>query len=182
MILRSWVAALASSATLLAQQSIQENNTWTIDVNGHRVEAPVYSISESPVESQRVERAKSINGRMVPIQSFEDSVVRQDSKGKVVVRMVRKYDATGNLGLPLKSVIEEKKNPDGSTTIQSTSYEADINGNMQLYERSTTQIRKGAATETSTTVERATLNGALQPVERSTSVERPTAGDRKSVV
>jgi hypothetical protein len=44
-----------------------------------------------------------------------------------------------------------------------------------VYERSTSQIRKGAETETSTTIERATLNGSLQTVERSMSVERPTS-------
>jgi hypothetical protein len=178
---RTWVAALALSATLLAQQSKQQDSTWTIDANGHRVEGPVYIGSESSAGSQRVEKAQSINGRMVPIQSFEDRVVRQDSQSKVIERIIRKYDATGNLGLPMKSVIEEKKNPDGSTTIQSTSYEADVNGNMQMFERSTTQIRKAAATETSTTVERATLNGALQTVERNTSVERPTSGGGSQV-
>jgi len=75
----------------------------------------------------------------------------------------------------MKVRIEETKNPDGSTTIQSTTYEADVNGNLRLYERATTQIRKGDTTEASTTVERATLNGSLQTTERSTSIERKTA-------
>jgi len=122
-----------------------------------------------------VETAQSINGRMVPIQAAEDRVLRQDAQGKEVERIIRKYDANGNPGPPTKVVIEETKNPDGSTTIRSTTYEADINGNLKLFERATTQIRKGDTTETTTTVERAALSGSLQPTERSTSIERKTA-------
>jgi hypothetical protein len=171
---RLWVAGLAFGATLLAQQGTQQSSTWTIDANGQRVEGPRYTAIESPQGSQRVETAQSINGRMVPIQSAEDRVLRQDPQRKEVERIIRKYDATGNPGPPVKVRIEETKNADGSTTIQSTTYEADINGNLKLFERATTQIRKGDTTETSTTVERATLNGSLQTTERSTSLERKT--------
>src|SRR5260370_39021792 len=112
---------------------------------------------------------------MGPIQSAEDRVLREDSQGKVVERTIRKFDPSGTPGLPIKVRIEEKTNPDGSTTVQSTAYEADINGNLQLFDRSTSQTSKNGATESATTVERATLNGALQTVERDTKVERPTA-------
>jgi hypothetical protein len=171
---RILAAGFAMVAALLAQQSSQQSSVYTLDVNGHRVEGPHYSVTEAPSGSQRIESAQSINGRMVPIQSAEDRVLREDSQGKVVERVIRKYDPSGTPGQPIKVRIEEKKNPDGSTTIQSTAYEADINGNLQVFERSTSQIRKNGATETSTTVERATLNGALQPVERDTKIERPT--------
>ena len=90
-------------------------------------------------------------------------------------RLIRQYDPNGNPGPPVKIRIEESKNPDGSTTIRSSAYQADFNGNQQLFERSTTEIRKGAATETTTTVERATQNGGLAPVERIATVEKPTA-------
>ena len=78
----------------------------------------------------------SYNPRGVPIQGAEERVLRDDSQGKVVERVIRKYDATGNPGLPIKVRIEEKKNADGSTTVQSSAYESDINGNLQLFERS----------------------------------------------
>jgi hypothetical protein len=171
---RLWIAGLALAAALPAQQSTQQSSVWTTDASGNRVEGPRYTSVESPTGSQRVETAQSINGRMVPIQGTEERVLREDLQGKVVERVIRKYDANGNPGLPIKVRIEEKKNPDGSTTIQSTAYESDINGNMQLIERSTSQIRKNGGTETSTTVERATLNGPLQTVERNMTVERPT--------
>src|SRR5260370_41179263 len=110
---------------------------------------------------------------MVPIQSAEDRVLRQDAQRKEVERIIRKYDATGNPGPPMKLRIEETKNPDGSTTIQSTTYEADINGNLKLFERATTQIRKGDTTETSTTVERGRRTRSLQTTAGSTRLDRP---------
>jgi hypothetical protein len=171
---RILIAGFALAAALPAQQSTQQSSVWTTDASGNRVEGPRYTAVESPAGSQRVETAQSINGRMVPIQGTEERVLRDDSQGKVVERTIRKYDATGNPGLPIKVRIEEKKNADGSTTIQSSAYESDINGNLQLFERSTSEIRKNSATETSTTVERATLNGPLQTVERDTKLERPT--------
>jgi hypothetical protein len=171
---RILIAGFALAAALPAQQSSQQSTVWSTDASGNRVDGPRYTAVESPSGSQRVETAQSINGRMVPIQGTEERVLRDDSQGKVVERVIRKYDATGNPGLPIKVRIEEKKNPDGSTTVQSSAYEADVNGNMQLFERSTSEIRKNGATETSTTVERATINGPLQTVERDTKVERPT--------
>jgi hypothetical protein len=168
------IAGFTLAAALSAQQSSQQSSVWSTDASGNRVEGPRYTAVESPTGSQRVETAQSINGRMVPIQGTEERVLHEDSQSKVVERVIRKYDANGNPGLPIKVHIEEKKNPDGSTTLQSTAYEADINGNMQLIERSTSQIRKNGATETSTTVERATLNGPLQTVERDMKVEQQT--------
>jgi hypothetical protein len=168
------MAGFGLAAALSAQQASQQSSVWSVDASGQRVEGPRYTSVESPSGSQRIETAQSINGRMVPIQGAEDRVLREDSQGKVVERVIRKYDANGNPGPPVKVHIEEKKNSDGSTTIQSSVYEADINGNLHLSERATSQIRKNGATETSTTVERATLNGALQTVERDSKVERPT--------
>ena len=171
-----WVAGFAFGAILLAQQSSQQSSTWTIDSSGQRVEGHTYTSEESPGGGRHIEAARSINGRMVPVQSTEDRVLRQDPQGKSVERIVRKYDQNGNPVPAAKVLTEETKNPDGSTTITSSAYEADLNGNMRLSERSTTQIRKGATTETTTTVERTGLNGSLQTTERAMSVERPAAG------
>ena len=152
---RMSVAATAFAATLTAQQATQQGAGWSIDTSGHRVEGSQYTVVESPAGSQRVESLRSINGRMVPLQGSEDRVLRQDAQGKVVERTVLRYDANGTPGPPVKVRIEEKKNPDGSTTIQSTAYESDLNGNPRLFERSTTEIRKGAENRTSTMIERA---------------------------
>src|SRR5438045_8856673 len=100
------------AATSLAQQSTQQSGAWTIDASGHRVEGPGYAVTESPAGGQRVQTQQSINGRMVPIQSIEDHVISQDSRGKVVERVVRKYDPNGNLGPPSQTRIGEPKNPE----------------------------------------------------------------------
>jgi hypothetical protein len=174
------VAGLSAAATLAAQQTAGQSSVYTVDVNGNRVAGPTYSYTETPQGNQRVETARTINGRLAPIQSTEDKVLQQDSQTKVVERVIRKYDAAGVPGQPITIRIEEKKNSDGSTSIQSTAYETDINGNKQLFERSTTQTRPGGgATETSTTVERATLNGGLQAVERDSKVERKSGDTTK---
>src|SRR5438132_1757180 len=99
---RLWVSGLVFGAVLLAQQSTLQTSTWTLDASGRRVEGPSYTAIESLQGSQRQETAQSINGRMVPIQSAEDRVLRQDPQRKEVERIIRKYDATGNPGPPMK--------------------------------------------------------------------------------
>src|SRR4029077_8622451 len=133
------VAGLAFGATLLAQESAQQTNTWTIDVNGHRVDGFQYDASESPAGSLRVETLKSINGRMTPVQSAEDRLLRQDAQAKVVERVIRRFDGDGNPASSIKVRIEETRNPDGPLTIQSSAYQSDLNGNFQLFERATSQ-------------------------------------------
>src|SRR5580704_1030576 len=110
---RILIAGFVLVAAVTAQQIKQQSSVWMTDASGNRVEGPVYTAVESPSGSQRVETAQSINGRMVPIQATEERVLRNDPQGKVVERVIRKYDATGNPGLPIKVHIEEKKNPDG---------------------------------------------------------------------
>jgi hypothetical protein len=177
MSIRMVFAVPTLAATLFAQQTTEQSTLWSIDANGHRVDSARYATTESPAGSQRVETVQSINGRMVPLQVNEDRVLSQDPRNKVVERIIRKYDANGNLGLPIKVRIEETRNPDGSATIRSTAYESDINGNLQIFERTITEVRKSpSATATSVNVERATLNGGLSPVQRIQSIERPTAG------
>ncbi len=177
MSVRLLLAGLAAGAALLAQQTTEQSSSWTLDVNGHRVEGPQITALETPASQavRRAETLRSANGRMVPVQTMEDKVVNPDPNNKVVERVIRKYDANGNPAQAIKVRIEQKKNPDGSTTIQSVSSQSDVNGNEQVFERATTQVRKSTATETSTTVERATLNG-FQTVERDMRVERPTSG------
>ena len=63
-------------------------------------------------------------------------------------------------------MIEEQKRPDGSSTIQSTTYTTDINGNTQITEKSVTDTQKNGSGETSeTVVQRPTVNG-LETVEK----------------
>ena len=92
---RTWLALPAFAGALMAQQASSQAGGWMIDANGQRVEGPRYTVVESPTGSQRVEAARSINGRMVTIQATEDRVIRNDAQGKVVERTIRMYDANG---------------------------------------------------------------------------------------
>ncbi|MEO7652300.1 MAG: hypothetical protein ABIZ80_17685 [Bryobacteraceae bacterium] len=167
------------TGSLGAQQSSGRTSTTSIDVNGRRVENAGYSSVEGPGGSRSEVTVRSINGRNVPMQSVEERVLEQNSQGKVVERVVRKYDANGSPAATETVRVEERKNPDGSSTIRSTTYHADVNGRPQLTERATTQVRKGQAAESTTVVERATLNGSLETVEKATSVERPEGGGKR---
>lgn len=104
------------------------------------------------------------------MEQVEERVVRDDSSGKVTERITRRYDPQGNPLPPERQMIEEQKRADGGSTVQSTTYRADLNGNMQVIEKSQTDTQKSASSDVSeTVVQRLTPNG-LQPVEKQSQV------------
>ena len=120
----------------MAQQSNVSGST-SIDVNGNVVaDGPTISQTKSANSSQTVVTTQSINGRSVPMEQVEERVLRNDASGKLTERIVQRYDPQGNPLPPARETIEEQKRPDGSSTIQSTTYRTDINGNMQIVEKS----------------------------------------------
>jgi hypothetical protein len=161
---------LACPLCLMAQQSSVSGST-SIDVNGNRVaDGPTISQTKSANGSQTVVTTQSINGRSVPMEQVEERVLRDDASGKLTERIVRRYDPQGNPLPPSRETVEEQKRPDGSSTLQSTTYRSDINGNMQIIEKSTTDTRTSGSSETSeTVVQRPTANG-LETVEKQSQV------------
>jgi hypothetical protein len=104
------------------------------------------------------------------MEQVEEHILRNDSSGKVTERIVRRYDPQGNPLPPVRQTIEEQKRPDGSSTVQSTTYSTDINGNAQITEKSVTDTQKNASGATSeTVVQRPTVNG-LETVEKQSQV------------
>lgn len=172
---RCLFATLACALSLSTQQSnAQQSNissSTSVDVNGNYVSnGPTISQTSSANGSQTTETMQSINGRTVPMEQVEERVVRNDASGKVTERIVHRYDPQGNPMPPVRQTIEEQRRPDGSSTIQSTTYRGDINGNMQIIEKSVTDTQKNASGETSeTVVQRPTANG-LQTVEKQSQV------------
>jgi len=162
--------ALAGSLCLTAQQS-NVSSTTSVDVNGNVVgDGPTISQTKSTNSSQTTVTTQSLNGRTVPLEQVEERVLRNDASGKVTERIVRRYDPQGNPLPPVRETSEEQKRPDGSSSVQSTTYRADINGNMQILEKSVTETRKNASGETSeTVVQRPTANG-LETVEKQSQV------------
>ncbi len=160
------LATLACSLSLAAQQSTVSDST-SVDVNGNRVsDGPVISRTKSATGSVTTESRRSINGGTVPVEQVEERVLREDASGKVTERTIRRFDPQGNPMPSVRETIEEQKRPDGSSTIQSTTYRGDINGNMQIAEKTTTDSHPTGSGESSETlVQRATADG-LTTVEK----------------
>ncbi|HTC35356.1 MAG TPA: hypothetical protein VK724_18420 [Bryobacteraceae bacterium] len=157
---------LVAAASLAAQQS-NVTSTTSVDINGNQVaDGPRISQTRSATGSVTTETRQSINGGSVPVERVEEHVLRDDASGRVVERLIRRYDPQGNPMPSVKETIEEQKNPDGSSTTQSTTSRGDINGNMQVIERTITDSRPNGSGESSQTiVQRPTANG-LETVEK----------------
>ncbi len=166
------VSTIASVLTLCAQQS-SVTSASSVDINGRRVaEGPGVIRTKSNSHTETTEVLQSVNGRSVPIERVEEHVIREDASGRVVERIIHRFDQTGNPTAPVKETIEETKRPDGSSTKQVTTYRGDINGGMQLIEKSMTQVRTSGATEsTETLIQRPTVNGSLETVEKQSSTK-----------
>ena len=166
------VATIASACMLTAQQS-SVTSTSSVNINGDRVpDGPSVIHSKSDGRSETTEVVQSINGRTVPIERVEQRVVSEDSSGRVTERLIRRYDQTGSPTTPVKEIIAEQKRPDGSSTKQVSTYRGDINGGMQLIEKSTTDTQVSGSTENAeTVVQRPTVNGSLDTVEKQSTVK-----------
>jgi hypothetical protein len=168
---------LLLAGALCAQQA-SVTSTTAVDINGHRVsDGPQVVRTKSPTGSVTTETLQSVNGRMVPLERVEERTVRDDASGRVVERLIRRYDPQGNPTQPVKETIDEQKRPDGSSTTQTTTYRGDVNGNMQLLEKSVTELRKSGSSEsTETSIQRPTVNGSVETVEKRSSVKTNQPG------
>jgi hypothetical protein len=170
-------ATLACTFSLAAQQSsVSDSNS--VDINGNHVaDGPAISRTKSLTGSVTTETHRSINGGSVPMEQVEVHVLRDDAAGKVTERIIRRFDPQGNPMPSVRETIEEQKRPDGSSSIQSTTYRGDINGSMQIAEKTTTDSRKSASGESSETiVQRATADGLTTVEKRDQVVVKQPSG------
>jgi hypothetical protein len=164
------LAALVCSVPLSAQQS-SVSSTTQVDVNGNRVaDGPVISQTKSASGSVTTETRQSINGRSVPLEQVEERVLRDDASGKVTERIIRRFDPQGNPMPSVRETIEENKRPDGSSTTQSTTYRGDINGNMQIAERTITDTHSSGSGKTLETIVQRPTSDGLSTVEKRNEV------------
>ncbi len=160
-----WVLLVLTSAVCLLGQDSSTSVKLTRDVNGNLVQGPEFVTSTAPGKVDVTEKLRSINGNLVPLERVEERVLKNDSSGKVVERVVRKYDQNGQPGPPEKTLIEEENHPEGKT-VHTTTLRGDISGNLVPFEKSVTQTQKNGSNENSeSVVERQTLNG-FQTVEK----------------
>ena len=171
--MRNLLASVLVSAAALCAQGTSVSSTTSVDINGHRVqEGPQVITTKTAGGTETTETMQSINGRMVPLERVEERVLRDDASGRVVERIVRRYDSQGNPAPPTRETIEETKRSDGTSTTTASTYRTDINGNTQLAQKSVTETHKSGAEERSeTVVQRPTINGSLDTVEKQEQVK-----------
>lgn len=171
-VVRNRLLFLVSLAVSVAAQDASTYRTTTVDANGHRIPLGAdVTTSQSKTGSDTIETTQTINGRAVPVERIEERVVRDDASGKVVERIIHRYDRTGIPIPPEKVVVEETKGANGASTIRTTKYAGDMNGHMQVTERATTEKQVSGSTETAdTVVDRPNINGGFDTVEKQTSV------------
>lgn len=159
-------------AGVTAQESAQ-STTYTYDGTGRRSVASDRTIVSGPEGSARTETVTDLNGRRVPLETAEETVLSDGPEGRVVERLVKKYDSQGRITGQEKVRIEESKSEDGSTsTVRSTVYDRDLNGRFEVRERSTTTTNKdGSNVNAETLVERQNANGRFEVEERKVVVK-----------
>ena len=163
-----WVLILTAMAAF--GQSATE--VYTYDANGRRV------LASQQVNGEQ--RVRNLNGRVAPLEKVEEKVLREDSTGREVERVIRPFDANGNPQPPQKIRIVERKESDGSKSIETQVFNGNINGSFSLAERRQAVERtSGAQTVTELQIARPTINGSLETTERQqTTVSK--AGEKTS--
>jgi hypothetical protein len=161
------VAPLAAAFLACGLWGQQIYSTYTYDVNGDRVESSRRIVSKTDDVSSDTTSIESINQRRVPIERVRERVLEESASVRMVEVTARPYDQNGDPGPPRKTVIEERKNPDGTTTVKRTVYHGDLNGSFHVWERSTAQSRESDGVRNSqTVVERPGFGGTLETVEK----------------
>jgi hypothetical protein len=160
---------LFTSALAWAQSA---TTTYLTDLNGTRVAGTSYTTSK---DGTKTETSQSVNGQQVPLEQSVDKVLREDSRGRVVERTIRKLDPTGQATSTERVVIEETKLSGGGSSVRSTTYRSDLNGNQQEAERKTVETRvQGSITTADTVIDRPNINGSFATTEKRTAVTEGT--------
>ncbi len=176
-----FASVLLAQTTVAQEPKRAEQTTYTYDPSGRRIAAAQStSVGEEGAGRAQVQTVADLNGRRVPLESSEETVLSNGPDGRVVERLVKKFDSQGRLTGQEKVRIEESKAGDGATTVRATVYDRDLNGSFALRERTTTVTAKDStATRAETLVERPSVNGRLEHQERRVAV---ITGDDKNQV
>ncbi len=157
-----YVFTILAPAMLLSQPPQRSTSaTYTYDPNGNAIAAGERQQVISKDGSSSVQMLTTLNGNVAPLEKVEEKLISKTENSKVVERVVVPYDTNGNPGQTRKIVTTERKNYDGSTSVEVSSYRADLNGSFALGEKELKVTRKtGANTSVfEKTVVRSTLNG-----------------------
>lgn len=162
---------------LAAQQTSRSYATYVPDLNGRMVAGPAWTETSGPGSYTRTLNRRSVNGDIVPREKVRQQVLRETTNEKISERVAQFYDENGNPMPPQRVRIEERKNPDGTSSVTVTTFKQDINGNSRITERATSQIQGSGARRTeSAVIERPGASGELEVAEKRTAVETKSKG------
>ncbi len=160
--MRVLLFALCGVVVLQGQEG-STTRTFTFDTNGNRQ----LILESSVAKGSKSESVGNLNGGLSPVEKTEERVIKDDATGRVVERITRRYDGNGQPGPPEKLQIEERKNADGSKTIETQLFKGNLSGGFTMTEKTTAVARKLGNVETiDTQVARPNLNGGIELIER----------------
>jgi len=163
------------AADLPAQTASRETTTYTYDLNGRRMPASTTQSTLGPGGGTAVERVRTVNGVVAPLESSTERVIAQEPGRKIVERVVLKFDQEGRPAGAERHIIEDVAGADGSVTTRVSIEDRDLNGRYMPRERSTTRsLPSGGTIRAETVIERPDLNGGYEVAEKRTTV---TTGD-----
>ncbi len=174
---------LLFTLALAAQQTSRSYSTYVPDLNGRMVAGPAWTETSGPGSYTRTLDRRSVNGDIVPRERIRQQVVSETGSGKISERVEQFYDENGSPIPPRRVRIEERKNPDGTSTVTVTTSQQDINGHSQVVERVTSQIRaSGERRSESAIIERPGATGTLEVAEKRTAVDTKSGGTEREQV
>lgn len=147
------------------------------DVNGRK---QALRASSTDVKGGQTELFQSVNGRQVPLERSKETVLREGPRGRVIERVIQKFDREGRQALTERVLIEETPRPGGGSVVKETVFRSTLNGGMQEAERRTRETRIQGQTETTqVTIERPSPSSGFQAVERRQIIATGPAENRQ---
>lgn len=181
--MRLFLLTTAVASLAFAQSSSRQYVTRTYDSDGRAQVSGSSAATSAAGGSSHSETARSINGRSVPLEQVEEKVLSDGPSGRVVERVIRRFDSNGRAVSSEKVRTEERRDAAGGSTKVTTVYDSDINGRFAVRERATEQTtRSGETMRTEATVERPNINGSLGTFEKRQSVQTGPESNRLTSV
>ena len=143
------------------------------DVSGRKIRHPESQFSrQSESGSENAITLQSISNREVPYLSERGTVLRETETEKSVEKTTQRYDPNGNPTHQELVREETRKLPDGTVVTTATMYIENINGRMEIVDRTITRRKEhNGRIENLTTTEKPSINGGFQTIIREESIE-----------
>jgi len=165
---------LVAMGVAVAQEA-RTLDVYKYDANGRRTPVNGFSAASGGGSSVKSETTRNLNGRTVPIEQTEEKVLSESPSGRTVERIVKINDEQGRLVRTERTLIEEQKSSNGGMHVVTSTYRSNVNGQMDLAEKSVMDSSKsGNTTSAETVIQRKTINGSFDLVERRATVMKET--------